>query len=122
MKILVADDEDACRNLLQEIFASDPTIDLTMARDGAEAWWHLTEPNQRFDVAIFDVRMPVVDGLQLTERVRSVITLRHLPVVLCTGVSDRETVARAARLGIASYIVKPFTPAGLREKINSLVV
>jgi DNA-binding NtrC family response regulator len=122
MKILVADDEEPCRTLIQDLFASDPTVEITPARDGAEAWWFLSDPARKFDVGIFDVKMPVVDGLQLIERVRSVVTLRHLPVILCTGISDRDTVAKAARLGIASYMVKPYNPGAMRAKIESLVL
>jgi two-component system, chemotaxis family, chemotaxis protein CheY len=118
MKILVADDDEACRNLFLDMYAGDISVELTMARDGAEAWWLLTDPTRKFDLCIVDLKMPVVDGLQFIERVRGVITLRHLPIILCTGVSDRETVARAARLGITSYIVKPYNPQGMREKIR----
>ncbi len=120
MKILVADDEDPCRQLLQDMFATDPRVELTMARDGAEAWWQLTTPGQRFDLAIFDLRMPTVDGLQLIERVRSSEGLRQLPIILCTGINDRETVGRAARLAINHYVVKPYKPEGLRDKIAAL--
>ena len=91
-----------------------------MASNGAEAWWRLTEPAQRFDLGIFDLRMPSVDGLQLIERVRNSSALRHLPVILCTGIHDRDTVAKAARLAINHYIVKPYKPEGMREKIRSL--
>ncbi len=120
MKILVADDEDPCRQLLQDMFATDPRVELTMARDGAEAWWQLTTPGQRFDLAIFDLRMPTVDGLQLIERVRSSEALRHLPIILCTGVHDRDTVGRAAKFAVSHYVVKPYKPEGLREKIAAL--
>lgn len=121
MKILVADDEDACRNLIADTFVDHPIVQLTMTRDGAEAWWKLTEPADRFDLAIFDLRMPVVDGLQLIERVRQSAALRHLPIILCTGINDRDTVARAARLAINHYVVKPYKPDSLREKIRALV-
>ena len=120
MKILVADDEDACRQLLHDMFATDPRVQLTMARDGAEAWWKLTDPAERYDLAIFDLRMPSVDGLALIERVRKSETLSQLPIILCTGINDRETVSRAARLSINHYVVKPYKPDGMREKINAL--
>ena len=120
MKILVADDEDACRGLIADLFSDQPSVQLTMTRDGAEAWWKLTEPAERFDLAVFDLRMPVVDGLQLIERVRQSAALRHLPVILCTGINDRDTVARAARLAINHYVVKPYKPESLREKIRAL--
>jgi two-component system chemotaxis response regulator CheY len=121
MNILVADDEDACRQFLADLFVDDPSVELTMARDGAEAWWKLTEPGKRFDLAILDLRMPNVDGLQLIERIRSSNAHRMLPLILCTGINDRDTVARAARLAINHYVVKPYKPDGMREKINALV-
>lgn len=121
MRILVADDEEACRTLLQDTFASDPEMKFTMAQNGAEAWWYLTEPGAQFDLCIFDLKMPVVDGLQLIERVRAMPLMRRLPIVLCTGVNDRETVSRAARLSINHYIVKPYKMEALRDKIAALL-
>ncbi len=120
MKILVADDEDACRALIADMFTDQPSVELTMTRDGAEAWWKLTEPTARFDVAIFDLRMPVVDGLELIERVRGTAMFRHLPIILCTGINDRDTVGRAARFAINHYVVKPYKPEAMREKIRAL--
>lgn len=118
MKVLVADDEEPCRNLLRALLLDSPEIELTMAHDGAEAWWLLTEPKRRFDLGVFDFRMPGIDGLMLIERIRNTALLRHLPVILCTGVSDRETVGRAAKLAINHYIVKPYKADGMRDKIR----
>lgn len=119
MNILIADDEEDCRNLLRDIFATDPNVTLTMTCDGAQAWWALTDPQQRFDLGVFDLKMPAVDGLALIARIRNSPTLRHLPVILCTGISDRETVAKAARLAINHYVVKPYEAAALREKARA---
>lgn len=119
MNVLVADDEEPCRDLVRDLFADDPTMVITFARDGAEAWWLLTAPKAHFDVGVFDVSMPVVDGLSLIERIRGSVQLRHLPVILCTGINDRDTVARAARLAINFYLVKPYRPDSLRDKIRA---
>lgn len=120
MKILVVDDEDTCRALLQDIFATELGVEVVMARDGAEAWWLLTDPEHRFNACIVDIKMPVVDGLKLVERIRATPHLRPLPVILCTGVHDRETVAQAVRLGVTQYVLKPYQPAGMREKIRAV--
>jgi CheY-like chemotaxis protein len=117
MKILVADDEEHCRSLIRAMFANEPDVELVMTADGAEAWWRLTEPKQRFDLGIFDLRMTAVDGLALIERIRAAPLYRNLPIILCTGVSDRDIVARAARLAINHYVVKPYRADSLREKI-----
>lgn len=119
MRILIADDEEECRNLLRDMFVDEPNIQLTMAHDGAEAWWLLSEPKKRFDLGIFDLRMPNVGGLELIERIRSASTVPHLPIILCTGVSDRDTVGKAVRLTINHYVIKPYKPEGLREKIRA---
>lgn len=119
MRILVADDEDHCRDLLRDLLAADTSIELTMARDGAEAWWHLTDPARAFDLGIFDFKMPGVDGLQLIARLRGTEQLKRLPVIMCTGIKDRETVTQAVRLGVTQYVVKPYTPEIMREKIRS---
>ena len=121
MHILVADDEEHCRKLLRALFLNEPEVQLTMARDGAEAWWHLTAPNARYNLGIFDLRMPGIDGLALLERIRTSPQHRSLPVIMCTGVHDRETVARAAHLTVNSYVIKPFKADSLRQKINSIV-
>jgi Response regulator containing CheY-like receiver, AAA-type ATPase, and DNA-binding domains len=120
MNILVADDEDASRKLIIDMFVDQPSVQIAAACDGAEAWWKLTTPGDRYDLAICDLRMPIVDGLQFIERVRQTATLRHLPIILCTGINDRDTVARAARLAINHYVVKPYKPDALREKIRAL--
>lgn len=120
MNVLVADDEAPCRRLIQEIFLDETDIEFTHAEDGAEAWWLLCAPQRRFDLGIFDVRMPKVDGLMLVERIRGSALFRHLPVILCTGIGDRDTVARAARLTVSHYVIKPYRPQGLRDKVLAL--
>lgn len=121
MKILVADDEEHCRQLLRALFANEPEVELTTAHDGAEAWWLLTAPNARYDLCISDLRMPCVDGLALIERIRATPALSRLPIILCTGINDRDTVARAARFAVNSYVVKPYKPDSLRQKIHAIV-
>jgi two-component system chemotaxis response regulator CheY len=64
--------------------------------------------------------MPTVTGLSLLERIRGTPRFANFPIVVCTGSHDRETVARAAQLAISHYIVKPFKPAAVREKIQQL--
>jgi two-component system chemotaxis response regulator CheY len=118
MQILVADDDTECRQFIATILPDQPGRELVFACDGAEAWWHLTDPQRKFDLAIFDIHMPTVKGLSLLARMRTIPQLRDLPVILCTGDADRDTVTEACRLNIASFVVKPFKPDTLREKIN----
>lgn len=120
MNILVVDDDEECRNLLRELLGGDPEVQLEFANDGAHAWWILSDPRKIFDAGIFDIKMPVVDGLSLVERMRYTPQFKKFPVMLCTGTQDRETVARAAHLAISQYILKPFNPKVVRDKIQAL--
>lgn len=121
MKILFVDDEETSHKLLRSTLAGEPDLDLVSAYDGALAWWYLTDPERHFDLCICDLRMPCVDGLSLIERIRGHASLHHLPIMLCTAIGDRETVARAARLAVNHFLIKPYRPEVIREKIHSLV-
>jgi CheY-like chemotaxis protein len=118
MKILLADDSSISRDLLRRIIALEPGHELTQACDGEEAWQFLRDPSRRFDVGIFDVTMPRLDGIGLVERLRATPGLRELPVILCTAIHDRQTVERACLLSVSHYIVKPYTRALVLEKLH----
>ncbi|MDF3057904.1 MAG: response regulator receiver protein [Rariglobus sp.] len=118
MKVLIVDDNDNCIQLLRQVLQFIPDTQVTEASDGCEAWWHLSDPEQAFDLLIADVNMPLVSGLHLTQRIRTTPSLNHLRIVLCTGLHDRKTVVAFRQLGIAHYVVKPFAPAVILEKIK----
>lgn len=119
MNILLADDDNTSRDLMRRIVALDPGHDLTEVYDGEEAWTMLRESGQTFDLAIIDLTTPRLDGLALVERIRTITALRNLPVILCTAVKDRQSVVRAAQLGVRHYLVKPYSRDAVLEKIRS---
>lgn len=120
MRILIAEDDNASRELLRRMLQSDRRFDLALAADGLEAWKILDNPDQTVDVCILDIQMPGLDGLELTSRLRSSRRLGRMPVILCTASKDRATVQRAAGLAVAGYIVKPYTREHVLEKIGQL--
>lgn len=118
MNVLIVDDNDNCIQLLRQVLQFVPDSQVTEAGNGCEAWWHLSDPKQGFDLLIADVNMPLVSGLHLTQRIRATPSLKHLRIVLCTGLHDRKTVEAFKQLGIVHYVVKPFSPAVILEKIK----
>jgi len=120
MRIIIADDAADCRAILSKAIAQQGDRQGVVAESGADAWWHLSDPTQKFDLAILNVNMPGVDGLKPLGRIRQDSRTRPLPVILCTASTDRSTVAGAANLGITSYIVKPVNPTTLLQKISSV--
>jgi two-component system, chemotaxis family, chemotaxis protein CheY len=120
MNILIADDEEGFRSLLHDTLGTDPTIHVSAACDGLEAWWLLTDPEHRFDLAIFDIKMPRLSGINLLKRVRGTARFRSMPVILCSGNNDRETVLKSTELSASYYLVKPFKIEVLMEKVHHL--
>jgi two-component system, chemotaxis family, chemotaxis protein CheY len=120
LKILVADDDPACRELLRDLLAAETDEPVVFANEGAEAWWALTAPGAHFDLAIFDIRMPGIDGISLLERIRATPALHDLPVIMCTGVRDRNTVIKVSGLSVTQYVTKPYRAQELRERVHEV--
>lgn len=101
---------------------SVPRERIHFASDGDEAWWALTDPEKGFDLLIVDLAMPRVNGLALIARIRQHPKLANLPIILCTGTSNRQTVTEAVRHNVMSYVVKPFSPAALVQKVEEVII
>ena len=102
-RVLVVDDSMTTRTLERNMLAA-AGYDTTVAVDGIEAWGTLRE--QDFDLLVTDVRMPGMDGFELTKKVRSDARLKELPVILVTSLDQPEDVARGASAGADEYVVK----------------
>jgi CheY-like chemotaxis protein len=120
MNVLVADDDRMSREMLRRIIESDESHSVTLAEDGEQAWKFLCDTGNRFDVGIFDINMPKIDGLRLIERIRATPSLRSLPAILCTAAADRNTVGRASSLAVSHYIIKPYTKAVILDKLQTV--
>lgn len=118
MNVLIADDNKGCIELLLQILETIPDTRTTAAFDGCEAWWHLSDPAQSFDLLIADVNMPAVNGLSLTRRVRSSPSLKELNIILCSGLNDRKTIENIQSLGVLHYVVKPYSLSTMVKKIH----
>ncbi len=118
MKFLVVDDSATMRriviNSLQRIGFSD-TVE---AGDGQEA---LAKFDSSIKFVITDWNMPNMSGTEFTKVLRSREDGRHVPVLMVTARSVKEDILTAMEAGVNNYIVKPFTPAVLKEKIDALL-
>ncbi|MCH7992956.1 MAG: response regulator [Planctomycetes bacterium] len=117
MKILLVDDSKTIRNIQKNALKQIGFEDVAEAADGLEA---LTEiANGRPDLMIVDWNMPNMDGITLVRKVRE--TDKSLPMIMCTTEAEKQRVVEAIKAGVNDYIVKPFTPDGLMEKINRVL-
>jgi two-component system, chemotaxis family, chemotaxis protein CheY len=117
LKILIVEDDAVSAELLRDILNMEPGRDIKLAATGWDAWKMLTGFRDGFDVVILDLSLPELDGLELLKRIKASPALKSLPVIVCTGKSDRDTVAQVLALGIRHYIVKPISPGVVSAKL-----
>ena len=111
IRILVAEDEALIRMDLVEMLQEAGYQVVAQATNGEEAIALATEHNP--DLAILDVKMPVLDGISAAEKIISIA-----PVLMLTAFSQRELVERARDAGVMAYVVKPFTIGDLIPAIE----
>src|SRR5919109_3434463 len=113
MRILIAEDETIIRLDLRDLLERSGFEVCAEARDGEEAV-DLAR-SSRPDVAIMDVKMPKLDGI---EAARRILDERPIPIVMLTAYGQDEIVSRAVEAGGFGYLVKPFLGAGLLPAIH----
>lgn len=116
--VLVVDDFATMRRIVSNLLREAGFKKLVEAEDGSEALRKLESGNFQFVVS--DWNMPKMTGLELLKAVRSSANLKHLPFLLVTAEARKENIVEAAHAGADGYIVKPFTGATLREKIEAI--
>ena len=91
---------------------------ITEADDGLSALSLLKAGN--FDLLITDWNMPGMQGVELLRQVRADERMKKLPVLMLTAEAKREQIVAAAQAGVSGYVIKPFTAATLKEKIDKI--
>ena len=119
MHLLIAEDDKISRDLLRRIVESEGHT-VVLAPDGEAAWRRLNAGEEPFDAAILDIFMPEASGLDVLGRMRASEEFKHIPVILCSAVSDRATVQRAATLAVTHYVIKPYSRAVMLEKLRRI--
>jgi two-component system, OmpR family, phosphate regulon response regulator PhoB len=118
MTLLIADDEPAILDLVR-FTLEDPQVRIVEASDGAAAL-DLAQ-QMRPDVALLDVRMPRLSGLDVCRRLRELPECAHTRVVLLTAAAQAEDRRRGLAAGADHYLTKPFSPLALLTLVRSLM-
>ncbi|QOY88561.1 sigma-54-dependent transcriptional regulator [Paludibaculum fermentans] len=115
-KLLIVDDDIVVRDSLGKWFESEG-FDVTIA-PGAPAALEILS-RERFDLALVDIKMPGVDGIELQARLKEID--QDMPVVIMTGYASVETAVRALKNGAYDYITKPFDPDELVHLVSNAI-
>ena len=115
-RILVVDDERLNRMLLRRALENQGHT-VSEAENGQLALDSLA--GESFDVVLLDIVMPVLDGYATLEAIKANPALRHLPVIVVSGVEEIASVVRCIEAGATDYLPKPFQPAILQARVEA---
>jgi class 3 adenylate cyclase len=114
--ILIVDDDPLNRRLLAKSLEVEGHR-TTDVQDGFAALASLRA--ELPDVVLLDIEMPGVDGIEVLERIKADEELRHVPVIMISGIEDTDAIVRCLEAGAEDYLPKPFDPAILRARIEA---
>lgn len=117
-KILVVDDEPDCISIIQCRLEWCHYKVIT-AGNGAEALQAAEQ--ERPDLILLDTNMPVMNGLEMLERIKKKPMLKSIPVIMVTTLCERQDIAAASAFGIADYVTKPIDFTSLLDKIAGIL-
>ncbi|MBI1199855.1 MAG: response regulator [Phenylobacterium sp.] len=115
---LVVDDQQTMRSLVRTGLQQLGFRTIYEAPDGEEGLRHML--SRPIHLVISDYNMPKLDGLGLLRAIRSHPPIQKTAFIMLTGRADKELVQRAVQFGVNNYLVKPFTVATLKEKIEAI--
>jgi len=115
MKFLVVDDSSTMRRIIKNSLQRIGFNDVVEAENGKQA----LELINGIDIILTDWNMPEMDGLELVKKVRAQNI--SVPILMITTNAAKDDIIEALKNGVNNYIVKPFTPETLKEKVEALL-
>lgn len=118
MRVLVVDDFSTMRKIIKNILRQLGFTNIVEADDGSTAWEVLNKDNIEFIVS--DWNMPTMSGIELLRKVRGSEEYADIPFLMVTAEAQQENIIEAVQAKVSNYIVKPFTPETLGQKIDKI--
>src|SRR5215471_7481870 len=114
-RILVVEDQADNREIIRDMLA-DTDYEIAEAKDGEQALAAVTK--ERPDLILMGVQLPIIDGYEVTRRIKATPALRSIPIIAVTShaLDGEEQIARAA--GCDDYVPEPYSPRQLLAKIR----
>ena len=120
MRFLVVDDSPTMRRIVINALKTFGSTEIVEAGDGQEGIDKLNA-GEVVDFVITDWNMPNMTGLDLTKAIRSDDRFKHLPILMVTTRGLKTDIIEALKAKVNNYVVKPFTPAVLKEKMDAVL-
>jgi two-component system, chemotaxis family, chemotaxis protein CheY len=117
MKLLIVDDSTTMRRIIKTQLEGMGVTSILEASNGEEALGVL-QANMPIDIIMLDWNMPVMDGITFLKKVRADGMYKSVKIIMCTSESEKTRVVEALKEGANNYIVKPFTPEAVKEKLG----
>jgi len=118
-KILVVDDFPTMRRIVTTLLRQNGFRIFIEAEDGQEGYKVLKE-NPDINFIVSDWNMPNMTGLEFLKTVRADPQFKDLPFLMVTAEAEKENIIAAVKSGVSNYVVKPFTAATLKEKLDKI--
>lgn len=117
MRVFIIDDSKTMRNIQKSTLATLGHTEIEEAGDGQDALSRVDAFNP--DLILLDWNMPVMDGITFVRQYRA--KGRKVPIIMVTTEAEKTRVVEAIKAGVNNYVVKPFTPEALSQKITETV-
>lgn len=116
MNVLLVDDSSTMRTIQKKVLAALGQIECVEAADGIEALCILGSTPGGFDLVLIDWNMPNMDGITLVRKIRA--SNLTTPLIMVSTEADKAKVIEAIHAGVNNYVVTPFTPRQLIERVR----
>ena len=117
--VLIVEDTESCRDTLEVALMSVPGLSVRSAESAEDALRFLEDND--ICALVTDLHLPHMDGFELIQAVRSRPGNSAVQILVVSGDTDPQTLARIAKLGASAYFPKPYSPAEVRHKLEQLL-
>lgn len=119
LNVLVVDDMETMRNMANACLKDLGVKKIYIQNNGLDAWNQLK--NTHIDIIICDWDMPKMSGIELLKLVRDSEQHKHIPFLMLTATTEKQSVASAIEAGVSDYLSKPFQPKELAYRVIKLL-
>ena len=116
-RILAVDDTAIVLTRIADTLRND--YEVVTVNSGARALKYLSQ--EKPDLILLDIQMPTKDGIETLREIRKMEECKDIPVIMLTGVENKDIVVESAKLGICDYLLKPFSSMELLKRVNRVL-